>query len=210
MNRTAFIVDGFNLYHSIREAHQDNPALTTKWLNLSGLCTSFLPLISKDARLEGVYYFTAFAFHLNDPAVIERHKDYIKCLEDTGVQVSLSRFKEKQITCDFCNRVFIRHEEKETDVAVASKLLELVYTDCCDTVVLLTGDTDLAPAVKLTKQARPDKKVIFAFPYGRKNTQLSQIAPGSFKIKAQTYAKHQFNNPYTLKDGTLVNKPLTW
>jgi len=210
MNKTAFIVDGFNLYHSIREARFDHPGLTAKWLNLSDLCNSYLPLIGKDARLEGVYYFTAFAYHLNDPGVIARHKDYIKCLEDTGVQVSLSRFKEKQITCEFCKKVFIRHEEKETDVAVASKLLELVYTDCCDTVVLITGDTDLAPAVKLVKQARPEKKVIFAFPYGRKNTQLSQLAPDSFKIKAQTYANHQFVNPYILKDGTSVNKPLSW
>ena len=78
MNKTAFIVDGFNLYHSIREAQFDHPGLTTKWLNLSDLCKSYLPLISKDARLEGVYYFTAFAYHLNDPAVIARHKDYIK------------------------------------------------------------------------------------------------------------------------------------
>lgn len=197
MNRTAFIVDGFNLYHSIREAVQNNPGLTAKWLNLSEFCISYLPLLGQDARLEGIYYFTAFAYHLNDPGAIARHEAYLKCHEDTGVHVALSRFKEKQITCDYCHRVFVRHEEKETDVAVAAKLLELVYTDCCDSVVLITGDTDLAPAVKLAKHASPTKKIIFAFPYGRKNLQLSQLGPGSFKIKAQTYANHQFKDPYS-------------
>lgn len=82
MNRTIFLVDGFNLYHSTRDIGGDFGGLRVKWLNIHSLCRSFLPLISKDARLEHIYYFSAYAFHLNDPDVILRHNNYIKCLEE--------------------------------------------------------------------------------------------------------------------------------
>jgi uncharacterized LabA/DUF88 family protein len=210
MNRTVFIIDGFNLYHSVREASENNGNITTKWLNIHSLCTSYLPLIGKDARLEGIYYFTAFAEHLASTGAVERHKCYIQCLEATGIKVELSRFKEKTIFCTLCKRNFIRHEEKETDVAVGAKLLELFFKDCCDTVVLVTGDTDLAPAVKTSRRLFPSKYVIFAFPYGRKSKQLSKLSHMSFKIKAQTYIKYQFSDPFPLLDGALVSKPISW
>jgi hypothetical protein len=40
-NRTAFIIDGFNLYHSVVDAgeHLD---VSTKWLDISALCDSYL------------------------------------------------------------------------------------------------------------------------------------------------------------------------
>lgn len=44
MNRTVFIVDGFNLYHSVVDAARDAPGATTKWLDLRKLCSSYLPL----------------------------------------------------------------------------------------------------------------------------------------------------------------------
>jgi uncharacterized LabA/DUF88 family protein len=209
MNKTAFIIDGFNLYHSVSEASEDI-GVTTKWLNIHSLCTSYLSLISKDARLEKIYYFSAFAEHLAYTGAVERHRTYIKCLEATGINVELSRFKEKTIHCPLCSGIFVRHEEKETDVAIASKMLELLFTDCCDSVILVTGDTDLAPAVKMAKQRFPNKIIRFAFPYGRKNSLLKTLAPESFKINGKNYIKHQFPDPFVLPDGTLINKPSTW
>jgi hypothetical protein len=131
MNRTAFLIDGFNLYHSVKEAstalHLGGAG--TRWLNFHSLCASYLHLIGRGASLEGVYYFSALARHLEaaKPDVTLRHRNYIECLKDTGVTVELGRFKEKHVHCTHCKKDVLRHEEKETDVAICVKLLEFFF-----------------------------------------------------------------------------------
>ncbi len=213
MNRTVFLIDGFNLYHSTRDAGRDLNGKSAKWLDIHALCSSYLYTISKDARLQDVYYFSALATHLEaaDPGKVQRHRDFIECLEDTGVKVNLAKFKRKpDHRCYNCGEKSKRHEEKETDVAIAAKLLELVFANACDTVVLMTGDTDLAPAVRTAKNHSPDKDIRFALPYKRHSNDLRRIAPKSFKIGKETYAKHQFPDPYLLPSGTEIAKPLPW
>jgi uncharacterized LabA/DUF88 family protein len=217
--RTSFLVDGFNLYHSIRDIAYYNNGVRYKWLNISSLCKSLFHKIG-NADLEEIYYFSAYAFHLKDSGVITRHQTYIKCLEDTGIQKVISEFKPKQVqcplfrkntkTCSNCYGIFVRHEEKETDVAVACKLLKLLSKDEADCVVLVTGDTDLAPSVEIAHSLYPTKNLLFAFPYRRANAQLKQMCPNSFKLTIKDYQNHQFTNPYPMSDGTLIDKPLNW
>lgn len=207
--RTIFLVDGFNLYHSTVDIARYCNGLKVKWLNIHSLCKSYLPLIGKDATIESIYYFSALAYHLNDPGVIKRHKDYIKCLRETGVEEQLARFKRKTIHCSHGGKI-TRYEEKETDVAIASKLFEVLINDECDTVILMTGDTDFTPAIKTAKRLCPCKRIIFSFPFGRKNDELAKMAPGSFTIRRNSYVKHQFSDPFVLSDGTVIPKPSDW
>ncbi|MFC2032656.1 NYN domain-containing protein [Chloroflexota bacterium] len=207
--RTIFLIDGFNLYHSIVDIARYCNGLNVRWLNISSLFTSYLHLISKDAAIESIYYFSALAYHLKDPDVIFRHETYIKCLRKTGVEDSLGRFKPKTIRCSQGWNI-TRYEEKETDVAIPSKILEVLFTDKCDSVVLITGDTDQTPAAKTAKLLFPDKHIVFAFPYRRKNEELARLAPGSFKIHSRSYVQHQFPDPFILSDGTQIPKPSRW
>jgi uncharacterized LabA/DUF88 family protein len=224
MNRVTFLVDGFNLYHSIRDLGRFQK-LRVKWLNIHSLCSSFLYLIGKDANLAEIYYFSAFAYHLNDPNVIKRHQDYIECLKSTGIIPEMGRFKPKDVTCPLRSQLvksspkniqcpirgkFTKHEEKETDIAIAAKLFEVIFNNKCDTVVLLTGDTDLTPAVKACKSLFPDKNILFAFPYRRYNQELGLLFPSSFKIHAKTYVRHLFPDPVHLPDGSKIYKPTSW
>lgn len=184
----------------------------TKWLDLKRLCASYLSQIGGGAQLERIYYFSALATHLEavKPDVTIRHRLYLECLEDAGVTVELSRFKIKDVTCPNCRRVFQRAEEKETDVAVACKLVEVLYRDECDTAVLVTGDTDIAPAVRTVSTLFPLKRVCFAFPFGRKNKELAKLVTTSFRISKESYARYQFPDPLTLSSGKVVAKPKTW
>ncbi|MDZ7759615.1 MAG: NYN domain-containing protein [Desulfovermiculus sp.] len=211
MSRVAFLIDGFNLYHSVREAQRELNA-STKWLNIKGLCQSYIYLLGKEATLFQVYYFSALAKHLEatNPDVTQRHQDFIECIKDTGVQVELNRFKKNSVKCKYCNRKFFRHEEKETDVSIAIKLLEIFINDECDIAVLVTGDTDLSPAVKTAKRLFPNKKIGFAFPYKRKNKELAKLADYQFEIKKQVYAKFQFSDPFITQEGIAINKPVSW
>jgi len=212
MNRVAFLVDGFNLYHSVVDASYDLGGISTKWLNIHSLCRSYLPHIGRDTTIEKVYYFSALATHLlaSDPSVVARHMDYIACLKPVGIEEQLARFKPKHIKCKVCSGTFKRYEEKETDVAIATRLLELFYFDRCDTAVLVTGDTDIAPAVKSAKTMFPNKKIVGLFPHKRRNEDLATLVDNSFRIKAMKYTQHQFPNPVVLSDGTQIYRPSTW
>jgi uncharacterized LabA/DUF88 family protein len=213
--RTTFLVDGFNVYHSLRDASRELGFVDgrgTKWLNLHTLLNSQLHLFGRSAVLSKIYYFTAFAHQRRstDPQVIVRHERYIECVKDTGVEPVISRFKKKSVHCTACRKQTTHYEEKETDVAIAVKLFELLMNNHCDRVVLVTGDTDLAPAVRDARRLFPSKEVCFGFPYRRTNQELKQIVSTSFSIDKATYVKHQFADPYVLKNGRSVTKPQEW
>jgi uncharacterized LabA/DUF88 family protein len=213
--RTTFLVDGFNVYHSLKDASKDlgfKDGRGAKWLNLSSLLHANLHLFGKSAVLGEIYYFTAFANHRRkwDAHVIARHERYIRCLRDTGVIPVISRFKEKDVYCSNCKRYTKHYEEKETDVAIALKLFELLMNGHCDHVVLFTGDTDLAPAVRDASRLFPTRPVSFAFPYKRKNKELKQLVRTTFTVDKSMYLRHQFADPYTTAGGHRIAKPIEW
>lgn len=208
--RVSFLVDGFNLYYSIRES--ENARQSVKWLNLARLCRSYLHLFGNNASLESIFYFSALPEHIEPkkPGTIRRHKNYIKCLESTGVLVELGRFKYRgDFKCDGCGYSKPRYEEKETDVSIAVKLMELLFTNKADAVVIVSGDTDLAPVARVVADRFKNKTVRFAFPYKRFNLELKNLAPKSFKIKKKSYFANQF--PDTVQFGTsAISKPESW
>lgn len=210
-HRLAFLIDGFNLYHSTI-ALQKKEHIRAKWLDLYGLCNSYCHIFGKNAVLKSVYYFSAIATYLRkeNPGRIKRHKMYIECLKDLGIKVELARFKKKQVYCKKCSKVFTAYEEKETDVAIAVKVFELFSKDLYDTIILVTGDTDLSPVIRSCKNVFPKKEVAFAFPYKRKNIELSKLVPKYFSIKPKKYMQYQLPDPYILSNGKKIDKPKDW
>ncbi len=211
-NRVTFLVDGFNVYHSAKEAQRDLGNAPTLWLNLRSLLSAYLFLFGREAILAEIYYFSALATHLDagHQSTTSRHRDYIDCLRATGVHIRLGRFKNKTVWCKKCRTKSRCYEEKETDVALSIKLMELFHLDKCDTIVFVTGDTDIAPAVRTATQVFPEKDVRFAFPYKRKNKELASLATGSFLVRKDRYTQHQFNTTVFLPNGRRVTKPDSW
>ncbi|MEX2374900.1 MAG: NYN domain-containing protein, partial [Dehalococcoidia bacterium] len=152
----------------------------------------------------------ALATHLEagNPHATARHRAFLRCLRESGVLVELSRFKKKTLHCPECGAKLTRHEEKETDVAIAARLIKLMVSDQADTVAVVSGDTDLAPAVRLVQQLYPEKSVGFAFPYRRKNKELDQLADFAFQISKEQYAKYQLPDPYVTRKGVEISKPV--
>ena len=212
MKRVSFLIDGFNLYHSIKDL-EALKGIKAKWLNLASLCQSYIYLFGKDAVLQDIYYFSAYPNHIKQtrPDTISRHKDFIACNEDMGINVQLGRFKEKRVYCSKCKQYIIKHEEKETDVAIGIKIFELFYTNSCDIQVIVSGDTDLAPAVRTSLNLFPTKQICFAFPFNRKMKELSKLSTlPSFSISGINYQNHILPDPYILKNGQEINKPTAW
>jgi uncharacterized LabA/DUF88 family protein len=210
--RVCFIVDGFNLYHSLKEIEQKQ-GQRCHWLDLPGLCSSYLYLVGGGAVLGRVYYFSALATHRSS-GTVARHQIFIEALEARGVMVGLGNFKAKDLyqVCPACGRHirFKRHEEKETDVNIAVKLVEVVSDGSCDAVVVVTGDTDLVPAVAAARRLQPKVDVYMLFPTNRSNLAFDGVATGTFKIAGKQYAKYQLPDPVLAANGRTIRKPPGW
>ena len=211
-NRVTYLVDGFNLYFSVRRAEVALRVPHLRWLDVNRLLTSYLSVFGSEAYLEEVHFFTALPFHRHkyDPGAVHRHDTHLQALRATGVHLHVADFKRKSLTCPHCGRGIERHEEKETDVALGVKALELLHLGACDTLVIVSGDTDFAPALRTAKRLFPEAQVCVAFPHARFNAELQQIADFSFRIRAARYAEHQFPDPVELRDGRLLRKPSRW
>ncbi|MCK9398984.1 MAG: NYN domain-containing protein [Bacteroidales bacterium] len=209
--KTTFLIDGFNLYHSIDDL-EHLEGTKVKWLNIHSLLKSYLPHISNEATLNSIYYFTALRLHLQskNPDTILRHKRYIEILKSFGIQIEYGKFKQKTVWCNLCRKEFVKYEEKQTDIAIINKLWELVVDDSNDAYVIVTGDTDIIPGIKTIKRKFPRIKLYSLFPYHRKNDELVSLVDGHFKINKANYLAHQLNDPFILPDGRTIAKPLTW
>lgn len=157
--RVSAYIDGFNLYHALEDLKKHH----LKWLDLRRLCEVYAP--KPDHELTTVYYFSAFATWR--PDAFSRHQAFVHALEASGVEAILGRFKEKDRICRKCGSAWKDHEEKQTDVSIALHLLRDAYEDKYDRALLVSGDSDLAPAVRMVKQRFPHKEIRVVAPLGR-------------------------------------------
>jgi len=211
-NRASFFVDGFNLYHSICSVGYKLGVPPPKWLDLKGLLTDHLDLVGVGATIEDIHYYTAFAEHLTkkNPEKVRRHRAYVRALTANGIKAVNHHFTKKDTWDSYTNEKFVTHEEKETDVAIACNVLEGAALNQYDTAVLVTGDTDLRPVVLTFRKLYEDKRLLFAFPFDRKNRQLQQAVPGSFTLSAESYMNHMLPDKVRLPSKKYVHCPAEW
>ena len=92
-----------------------------------------------------------------------------------------------------------------------SRDCEVFFRDLCDVAVMVTGDSDLAPAVRSAQALFPAKQVYLLSPYKRLSFELKSLCPGrSFRVKSRAYVDHQLPNPFPLADGSMLTKPAKW
>jgi len=160
-NRSIIYIDGFNLYYG---AVKNTP---WKWLDMERYFSLLLP--NDDIQI--IKYFTA--------KILGSHRanqeSYIKALLTLNkVQITYGLFKYKKIKCLVKNctyqgsRLFNVPEEKRTDVNIAINMVKDAVDGKCDRLIVVSGDSDLVPAVKAVKLIDPNKKVIVYVPANNK------------------------------------------
>jgi uncharacterized LabA/DUF88 family protein len=202
MSKVYVLVDGFNLYHAI----DTNPGYHPyKWLSLTKLAECFV--LSADV-LAGVEYFTTLATW--DPAKVARHRLFIKANEADGVKITYGVFKRKQRKCPECGQLIRTFEEKQTDVNIAIRLIELAVQDQYDKAIIVSGDTDLIPAVKAVQKTFPAKRVGVVIPIGRASEDLKSQTDFHHRMKLRHLRSSRFADVITLVDGSTLDCPMNW
>lgn len=212
MEEINLFIDGFNLYHSLIQNVKDNKNNIInfskyKWLNLYSLANN---LIKKQTQsISNIYFFTAFHWH-DYQGKITRHATYIEALEDCGVKIVYGKFKEKTQTCKKCGKSYIGHEEKQTDVNIALYLLQAAYKNQFERAMILSGDSDLVPALESIKREFPNKKLTLIIPPFRRADELKNIADDTIKINENHLKNNQFPPSFIGKNGKQIIKPSSW
>lgn len=205
--RSIVYVDGFNLYYGSIKGGPN------KWLNLE----RYFTLLRQGDDVQRIHYFTAM---VSGPHVAHQEV-YLRALETLPrVNIVLGYYKFKSVTCGVqqCTftgrRRFRVPEEKHTDVNIAVQMMDDAYQDCCDIFVLVSGDSDLVPAVNRVKSRFPDKRVAVYVP----SRDLSRGAAVELRSAADTnktlplalLKRAQF--PARMPDGSggFITKPAAW
>jgi hypothetical protein len=200
-------IDGFNFYYG---AVRGTPY---KWLDFE---KCFLRLRPGD-DIRRIWYFTA----LVDGAKGTRQQIYLRALATKPlVQVILGKFKLKQVKCGvtLCtypgSRIFDMPEEKRTDVNIALQLLDDANHNRADQFIIVSGDSDLVPALEMVKAQWPTKR-LFVYVPSRHPVRGAAVELRNAADKHKTFPLQllkvcQF--PVEVSDGRggVIYKPVGW
>ena len=169
-------VDGFNLYHGLRDKYRRKYF----WLDLEHLVRRLRP---RD-NVVAVRYFTALV--RDEPAALARQRSYLDALSahSSTVEIILGRYQAKTVACRRCGSVWTSYEEKETDVNIAVSLVADAAAAASDVALIISADSDLCPAIRTARSLNPARKMIAAFPPRRSSFEIRSLIPGAFIVAA--------------------------
>lgn len=196
-------VDGFNLYHGLRSKGWRK----YYWLDLWTLAERHL--LNDQTLVEVVYCTTKIK---SDPCGQQRQLTFIEALQAQrpGVKVVYGHYLAKKMRCFNCNHSYLRHEEKMTDVNIACHLLTDAMDDRFDVALVLSGDSDLVPPVRMVRQRWPQKRVIALFPPDRKSDALQRVANGKKWISEADLRQSQLPAVVLLAGDRTASRPSRW
>ena len=123
-------VDGFNLYHGLRDKYRRRYL----WLDLEHLVRRLRP----QDRIVAVRYFTALV--RDEPPALDRQRAYLDALgaHSATAEIILGRYQAKTVACRRCGSIWTSYEEKETDVNIAVSLVADAAAGASDIALIIT------------------------------------------------------------------------
>lgn len=198
--RTIAYVDGYNLFFGCLK---NTPY---KWLDLVALIESILRAQDPSSQLVRVRYFTApiraKLASRGQAAAIAQDK-YHRALAQRGrVDIIQGWYAlegawapRKIDPPNKLDRVEIwRLEEKETDVNLALQLYRDAIRGECEQVVVVSSDSDLAPALRLVESDAPAIRRGLIFPRGEVEEGSKQRPPNIGLSKLAHWTRQEIKN----------------
>lgn len=203
-------IDGFNLYWGILRHFPK-----WKWLNLQ----SFFEALRLDDEVLGVKYFTAIV-ERDKPQSSTREKQarYLNALKTLPkILLIYGKFQARESTCKaHCKRKFIAAEEKKTDVNIAVHMIDDAIKNSVEHIILVSGDSDLEPAVEWVRKNKPQIKITVYIPcidgerHKRRNDFYPTIGVNCRFLTLAEFDRHQFPDEVTIGENDSVKRPSDW
>lgn len=199
--RTAFFVDGYNLFYGLLEGTD------CKWLDLPSLLAYLLKAQDSASSIASIDYFTSMVKpDLASRGIVSLHaqQTYIRALKARGVNVHEGRHQldtsrapryvegEKASRQNWVN--IWRLEEKETDVNMAISMYRMATKQAAlppasrvEQIVLVSADTDLTPALRAIREDFPEIRIGVILPH---RTGIKREPPGSLQNNSHWMRRH--------------------
>lgn len=207
--RSVIYIDGFNFYYG---ALKNSPY---KWLNLQ----TYFERLRQDDDVQKIWCFTARV----SGASASRQNSYLDALLTLPkIEIKYGLFKDKTQKCRVigCSlpasqKKYKVPEEKGTDVNIALQMIDDAYQGLCDRIILVSGDSDLVPAINLVKKRHPRIQVSVYIPSTNQKRgaacELRNCADKSHTLTPNNLmAQSQFPLTISTSSTTTINKPNSW
>ena len=210
-NQKSFVyIDGYNWYHAV---FKNNPEW--KWINIQ----SYFEALRPHDNIVAVKMFSAMI----DPSNLgsdarERQKRYFDELRTLPkVKIILGAFQNREVTCKANGCKYSFQEEKKTDVNIAVELMSDAISGACDSVYIVSGDSDIQPVVEWIAKNKPEIKIAVYVP-SLKNDQpfrrtdyykTKGLAVSCTFLPLDNIKDHQLPNIVKLSHGIAV-RPHLW
>lgn len=204
MSKIITYIDGFNLYFGMKAKYGDKYL----WLDIEALSES---LIRPKDDLLTTKYFTSRV--TNNPPKEKRQRTYLDALlYGTHTEIFYGRFKviANEIVCHNCGHTSDLVNEKMTDVQIATQLLTDAFTDKFERAIIISGDTDLIPAIVAVKKHHPGKEIGVYFPPERHSRELEGYADFHGIIGKTKLRESQLPPNIKKPDGYVLKRPDIW
>ncbi len=151
----------------------------------------------------------------------DRHRRYLKALGTLPkVKVILGKYQERTVTCgaQACPRrlEYQVAEEKKTDVNIAVNLLEDALEGLTDSMVIVSGDSDLEPAVEWVRRKYPQIKITVYIPVlederrERRNDNYHRMGATCKPLPLVDIPRHVLPATVPVGEGDSVTRPAEW
>lgn len=199
--RTAFFIDGYNLFYGLLAG------TPYKWLNLPALLSHICRVQNPASEPVLINYYTSPVL---PPLATRGRKSgeaqdiYIRALKAKGVVVHLGRHRLERgnapryvegMQASRQDKVAIWDlEEKETDVNIAISMYRLLsrqqsadINERIEQIVLVSADTDMTPALQAIREDFPNITVGIILPH---REGIERGVPGSLKNHSHWIRRH--------------------
>lgn len=201
--QTSFFIDGYNVFYGLLAG------TPYKWLDLPSLLHAITHENDPRSQVAEIHYFTSPV----KPTLATRglqskqaQDTYVRALKARGVQVHWGRhrldhrlaprFVSRDVPASRQDQVDIWNlEEKETDVRIGIAMYRLAAKQCwapgaedrIQQLVLVSGDTDMTPALEAIREDFPHLRIGIILPH-RKGS--DRTPPGSLRNSADWMRHH--------------------
>jgi len=201
-------IDGFNFYYGLKtKAKKESKWKKFYWLDVVKF---FESMMNENQELIEVHYFSARPHRVD----ASKRQDTWFCANKLNpkFKLTLGKYLKKEIICRNCKSTINYFEEKETDVRIATQIINDVYKKRCDITIIVSADSDMLPAIELIRDLNSIHKVFVYFPPLRHSIELSNSCNS---VKKLSDYKARFNQSMlpekiTLQNGHILERPLNW
>lgn len=163
--RVMVFIDGSNLYHNLKR------------YNIKIKFEDIIKKLETKREIVGIFYYTALLNKNLDEKKYQEHKKFLDKIKDIpNFNVVLCNLK-RIISGDGS----VHFEIKGDDIHLATDLIKGAYENLYDVAIVVSGDEDFIPAIKLAQ--RNGKKIINAFFPKSSSYLLRNCCDGSINLK---------------------------